>query len=383
MNYCNRCVMPDTKPGVKLDSEGICQACRHYEKRMHTDWDGRWRELEQLCDKYRRDDGYWDCIIAVSGGKDSYFQIHTLKKELGMNPLLVTANTTFSVTKAGQHNFKNMCDVFGCDNITLNLNLDLARKMTRVYFEEKGFGAMPMDLAIYVFPIRIAINYNIPLIFYGENVSYEYGGVQEKETYSAKEQVFNTVATPIDFKYWESRGIKKQELNALLYPTKEEIENAKLDPAYLSYFIPWDGYRNYQVAKSYGFKNIREEWKRAGYVEDYDQVDTIGYLVNAWLKYPKLGFHRATDVACYWIRSGKITREEGIKLVKEHDHKLDQRMLQDWLDFTGYTHKEFWDIVDKLYNRDIFEKDKWGQWKLKNPIWDEQKKTEKESVIIK
>jgi N-acetyl sugar amidotransferase len=363
--------MPDTKPGVKLDAEGVCQACRRYEEKKDINWDKRWKELERLCDKYRRDDGYWDCIIAVSGGKDSYFQVHTLKKELGMNPLLVTANTTFSITDAGDHNFKNMLDAFGCDNITLNLNLDLARRMTRVAFEKWGFGAMPMDLAIYVFPIRIALNYNIPLVFYGENVSYEYGGVQQKETYSAKDQILNTVATPIDLKFWEKHGVKREELNSLMYPTPEEINKANLEPAYLSYFVPWDGYHNYQIAKQYGFRDITHEWIREGYIENYDQVDTIGYLVNAWLKYPKFGFHRATDVACYWIRNGYITREEGIQYVKEHDHKLDQKMLQDWLDFTGYTHKEFWDIVDKHYNKDIFKKER-GLWKLKNPIWKQE-----------
>jgi hypothetical protein len=228
-----------------------------------------------------------------------------------------------------------------------------------------------MDLAIYVFPIRIAINYNIPLVVYGENVSYEYGGVQKEENYSAKEQIYNTVATPLDIEYWEKKGISKKDLNPLVYPTKEEIDKAKLEPIYLSYFIPWDGYRNYQIAKKYGFKDITHEWKREGYIEDYDQIDTIGYLVNPWLKYPKFGFARATDVSCYWIRSGRITREEGIKFIKEHDHKLDQKVLQDFLDFTGYNHKEFWDIVEKFWNRDIFEKVD-GVWRLKNPIWEQK-----------
>jgi N-acetyl sugar amidotransferase len=363
--------MPDTKPGVVLDEEGVCQACRAYEQRKTINWKARWNELEKLCNKYRRNDGHYDCIIAVSGGKDSCYQIYVMKELMGMNPLLVSAATTFSITEAGWHNFLNMSDAFGCDIIALHLNLDVARKMTRIFFEERGFGAMPMDLAIYVFPIRMAINYNIPLIVYGENVSYEYGGIQKKETYSAKEQIYNTVATPLDLNYWEKKGISKKDLNALIYPTKQEIDKAKLEPIYLSYFIPWDGYRNYQIAKRYGFRDITHEWNREGYIEDYDQVDTIGYLVNAWLKYPKFGFHRATDVACYWIRSGKITREEGIKLVREHDHKLDQQMLDDWLDFTGYTDREFWDVVEKFWNQDIFEKFD-GVWQLKNPIWKQE-----------
>lgn len=360
--------MPDTKPGVKLDNEGICQACRAYERRKTIDWNQRWHELEELCDRYRRNDGYYDCIIAVSGGKDSHYQVYLLKEILKMNPLLVTAQSTFSWTQTGLHNFNNISDAFGCDIVALHLNLDVARKMTRVAFEERGFGAMPMDLAIYVYPLRVAINYNIPLIFYGENVSYEYGGLQTKETPSAKEQINNTVATPIDLNYWEQHDVSAMKLNALIYPTAQEIQQAKLEPMFLSYYVPWDGYRNYQIAKRYGFRDITHEWKREGYIEDYDQVDTIGYLVNAWLKYPKYGFSRATDVSCYWIRSGKITRDEGIQYVKQHDHLLDQRMLDDWLRFTRYTDREFWDIVERFYNRDIFEKSD-GVWRLKNPIW--------------
>jgi N-acetyl sugar amidotransferase len=361
--------MPDTKPGVVLDDEGVCQACKGYERRKTIDWDARWDELKQVCDRYRRDDGYYDCIIAASGGKDSTYQIYVMKELMGMNPLIVCAASYFSMTEVGIHNFNNMADSFGCDILALHLNRDAARKMTRVAFEETGFGAYPMDLSIYVFPIRAALNYDIPLIIYGENVSYEYGGVQKEETYSAKEQIYNTVTKPLDMAYWESKNITKKDINPLIYPTVEEIEAAKLDPIYLSYFMPWDGYKNYQIAKQYGFKNAYHEWQREGYIENYDQIDTIGYLVNAWLKYPKFGFCRATDVGCYWIRSGKMTREEVIKLVKEHDHKLDERMLDDWLEFTGYTRKEFWQIVDKFYNRDIFE-NKDGYWQLKNPIWE-------------
>jgi N-acetyl sugar amidotransferase len=358
--------MPDTKPGVVLDKKGVCQACYRYESRKKINWMGRYNKLRRLCDHYRRKDDYYDCVIAVSGGKDSYFQVKTMK-ELDMNPLLVTANTVFSWTDAGRHNIRNMGDYFGCDIISLDMNLKVARQMTRVGFEEDGFGSMPMDLAIYVFPIRVAINYKIPLVVYGENVSYEYGGIQNKETCSALNQIYNTVANPIDLEYWEERGISQKDLNSLIYPTKDEIRRAKVDPIYLSFFIPWDGFDNYQSALKCGFKDLSKEWHRKGYIENYDQIDTFGYLMNAWLKYPKYGFQRTTDVACYLIRSGRITRDDAVEPVRKYDHLLDIRILEDWLDFTGYTKEEFEKILERFWNRDIFKKVD-GVWRLKTQV---------------
>jgi N-acetyl sugar amidotransferase len=356
--------MPETKPGIVLDTESICQACKNHERRKSIDYDNRFEELKQLTEKYKRNDGSNDCIVTVSGGKDSHFQVYVLKELLGMNPLLVTVSDPFSKTEAGRHNFQNIADAFGCDIITLNQNPDLVRRMMRIAFEEFGSPNWPIDQAIYAFPIKIAIKLGIPLIFYGENVSYEYGGVLQEETYSAKDQIKNDVAKTINWDFWYKKGISKQEINMLLYPTEKEIEESNLDPVYLSYFIPWDGYKNYQIATRYGFRNISNEWKRDGFIEDYDQVDSVGYLVHPWLKYPKFGFARATDVAGYWIRSGRITKEDGIRLIREHDYKIDQRALDDFLAFTGYTNKEFWDVVEKFWNKDIFEKVD-GVWKLK------------------
>ena len=279
--------------------------------------------------------------------------------------MLVSVSDPFTKTKAGQNNSNNITEAFGCDMIVLNLNPALVRKMVRIAFEELGSPTWPIDRAIYVFPIRMAINMKIPRVIYGENVSYEYGGVLQKETYSAKDQINNDVAKKVDFTLWTNNDILQNELNMLMYPSPEEIDASELEPIFLSYFIPWDGYRNYQIAKKYGFRDLTHEWHREGYIEDYDQIDSIAYLMNVWMKYPKFGFARATDVVGYWIRSGKITREEGMTLIKQHDHKLDQRVLDDFLTFAEYTYKEFWDIVEKFWNRDIFEKrDELWQFKV-------------------
>jgi len=345
---CKNCLMPDTKPGLVLDSKGICQACIHAKQKEKIDYSQRFRELEELCGKYKKNDGYYDCIIAVSGGKDSHYQVNVMKRVLGMTPLLVAVGDPFTKTKAGLHNIKNIGDAFNCDLISLQLSPNLVRRMVRIAFEEFGSPTWCIDRAIYCFPIRMAINMKIPLVVYGENVSYEYGGIQQEETYSAKDQIINDVAKSVDFDLWYSRGIKDRELNMLKYPTAEEIENAKLEPIYLSYFMEWDGYKNYEVAKRLGFKDLSGEWRREGYIEDYDQIDSVAYLMNVWMKYPKFGFARTTDVVGYWVRSGRITKEEGRKLIKEHDHKLDPRILKDFLDFTGYSEKEFWEIVEKF-----------------------------------
>lgn len=364
MKRCVKCLMANTKPGLILDEEGVCQACRHYEKRTSIDYAKRFEELKELTLRYKRDDGYYDCIIAVSSGKDSHYQVYVMKELLGMNPLLVSVGDPFTKTKAGEHNIRNIGEAFGCDIITLNLSTKTVRKMVRIAFEEFGSPTWPVDRAIYIFPIKIAVNLGIPLVIYGENVSYEYGGVLQEEAYSANNQINNDVAKKVDFSLWLNNGVKHNEMNMFIYPSAEEIEKARLEAIYLSYFIPWDGYRNYQVAKRHGFRDLAHEWKREGYIEDYDQIDSIGYLINVWLKYPKFGFARATDVVGYWIRSGRISKKEGIALIKEHDHKLDQKVLDDFLNFTGYTDKEFWSIVEKFWNKEIFEKID-GEWRIK------------------
>ncbi len=364
MKRCKNCLMPDTKPGLKLDKEGICPACRHAEIKKKTDYKKRFEELKKLCDKYRRNDGYYDCMLTVSGGKDSTFQVYIMKEVLGMNPLLVSVGDPYTKTKAGMHNVMNISKTFNCDIISFNLSPDLVKRMTIIDLKEFGIPTLSIDRAIYCFPIRLAINMNIPFIIHGENTSWEYGSSDEKETYSAINQIYNGVAKEGEWQKFYKDKVDEKEINMLKYPSKEKIEEAKLEPIYLSYFISWDGYKNYQIAKRYGFRDLSHEWKREGYIEDYDQIDSIGYLINVWMKYPKFGFARVTDVVGYWIRNGRMTKEEGIKLIREKDHLLDQKILDDFLKFTGLTDKEFSDIVEKFWNKELFEKID-GVWRLK------------------
>ena len=154
----------------------------------------------------------------------------------------------------------------------------------------------------------------------------------------------------------------------MVTPANEKLQ--KLDPIYLSYFLPWNSVKNYEFAKTRGFRDLTHEWDRTQHAENFDQIDSRAYLVHPWLKYPKFGHGFATDYTARFVRYGLMTRDEAISIIKEKDHALDPRCIDDFCDFCGYTKTEFWEIVDKLYNKEIFEKNEFGRWVLKNAIYD-------------
>ena len=372
MKYCTKCVMPDTRPGITFNEEGVCSACQNYENRKNTDYTRRWEELVILCDKYREMNGPngYDCMIAVSGGKDSHFQTYVMKELMGMNPLLVSVDDNFDMTEAARHNIRNISEAFGCDLIMMKPNVKAQKTIMRKTFEKYGKITYFIDRYIYTYPLHMAIKFNTPLLVYGENVSYEYGGVRGIEVYSSRDQIFNGVGYGVPLEDILGDGVTMKDLNFFEPPTESELN--WLDPIYLSYFLEWNSFQNYEFAKRRGFHDLTHEWHRTHLVEQMDQIDSKGSMVHGWLKYPKFGHAYATDYASRMVRYGMITRDEAIEMVKKHDHNLDPWSVRDFCDFVKYTETEFWEIVDKLYNQDIFTKNKLGFWELKNPVWQQK-----------
>lgn len=369
IKYCKKCVMPNTRPGITFDNNGVCSACQSYERRKLIDWDKRYQELEKLCDKYRGMNGNdYDCAIAVSGGKDSHFQVYLMKEKMKMNPILFSVEDNFPMTKAGVHNIKNLSEEFGCHIISLKPDIRAQKTIMRYTFEKYGKPTWFIDRLIYTYPLIMAIKFNTPLLVYGENISYEYGGADYNETYSAREQLANGVASDIDYEeLCGLDGIDMKTLSLIKPPSSEQME--KLDPMYVSYFVPWNSVSNYYFAKSRGFHDLEHEWVRSQHIENYDQVDSRAYLVHPWMKYPKFGHTSATDYASRYIRYGLMSREEAVEQVKQHDGKLDPECVRDFCEFCGYSETEFWKIVDSFYNKDLFEKNSFNEWVLKNPVW--------------
>lgn len=366
MQYCKNCAMPDTRPGSIFGEDGICQACRNYGKRNTIDWEQRKQKLQQICGKYRKADGSYDCVIPVSGGKDSHRLVHIIKEEMGMNPLLITFGDAFTKTEAGKRNYRNLGNTFKCDHILFELSIDLFRRVVRLETEEYGEPLRFIEIGIYTIPTKLAIKLGIPLIVYGENAAYEYGTTVQGH-YSGLDTVLN-MYKKVDIDFLLKNGISKKELNVIIPPTQEELDKVKPELIFMSYFIPWSSVTNLEIAKKNGFVDLTHEWQREGCVEHFEQIDSKGYLVHLWMKYPKFGFQRVSDIVSRRVREGRTSLPEAKKLIMKYDHKLDQQALEDFINTLGYTVKEFWAIVEKYWNREIFEKVD-GVWKLKNPVY--------------
>jgi N-acetyl sugar amidotransferase len=369
MKYCKKCVMPDTRPYMKFNDEGICYPCQAAEYVKKTDWKKRWVELEKLADKYRGMNGnYYDCMITASGGKDSYYQTYIMKEKLGMNPLVVSVDN-FTWTQTGHHNWENLRAEFGVDAHVMSLNPKICKNLFRKALERLGSPTWYFDKAIYAYPLQMAVKLNLPLVIYGEDTNFLYGGPNTEETPSAMKQITNDVVKPVPWDVWLDNNVTMKDVNPGIFPTEAEIKKVKLNPTFLSYYVPWSGYKNMQFARTRGFKTLDDtgEWKRDGFLEQYDQIDSVGYLTHTWFKFPKFGHQRVSEVASLYIRDGMMTRKEAVEKVIAEDWKLDRRMLTDFLNFINYQETDFWKIVDKFANKDIVEK-RDGVWRLRKNV---------------
>lgn len=178
MKYCKKCVIPDTRPGISFDENGVCSACNNHAQKEQIDYQDRLKELEALCDKHRHRNGKfeYDCAIAVSGGKDSHFKVHVMKEKLGMNPVLFSVEDNFTMTEAGKKNLKNLSETFKCHIISLKPDIKTQKKIMLKTFEKYGKPTWFIDRLIYSYPFAMALKFNTPLLVYGENVGFEYGG---------------------------------------------------------------------------------------------------------------------------------------------------------------------------------------------------------------
>ncbi|MCW5675924.1 MAG: N-acetyl sugar amidotransferase [Xanthobacteraceae bacterium] len=364
LRYCTRCVMPDSKPDLKLDAEGVCNACRSYEERKEVDWDARRAELDEVAGRYRAKDGKtWDCIVPVSGGKDSTFQVVRML-QLGMNPLCVTA-TTCDLSEIGRKNIENIKNL-GVDYMEFSPNPVVRRKLNRFGLTEVGDISWPEHVGIFTIPVRAAVQFNVPLIIWGENSQNEYGGPAA----AAKDNVLNRrwleefggllglrVSDLIGID-----GLSAKDLIPYNYPSDEDLKRAGVTGLFLGYYLPWDGYSNALIAQANGFTSYPDTVE--GSIVNYENLDNHQTGIHDYFKFLKFGFGRATDIACLHLRRGRITRQDALELVKKHDGKFPAtylgKPLEKILEPLDMTVEQFVKICDRFTNKKIFVKDAQG-----------------------
>lgn len=364
MKFCKHCVYPEIKPDLSFDENGVCSACNNFAERRDIDWEKRENEFIKLVDKVQKRKYPYDCIIPVSGGKDSHYQVITAKR-YGLNALAVTA-TTDDLSSLGRANLNNIGRL-GVDHIEITTNSKIRRRINNYTLNRIGDISWAEHVTIFTVPFREAAIRNIPLIIYGENPQNEYGGPEADKPYmkSSWLQEFGGLNGLRISDLLEAGIAHGDELLQYTMPTiqigrkmtpLEEIANLP-QAIFLGYYFPWDGKANAEIAKQHGFKTYK--WDVEGTGVNYENLDNHQTGIHDYFKWLKFGFGRATDIACNLIRRGQMTREEGKEFVYLYDGRFPNtylgKSLENILREIDMTIDDFMIICDKFTNPTIFE----------------------------
>lgn len=361
LTYCKTCVMPDSKPDLLLDEHGVCNACRSYEKRKEVDWDMRYQELLRLLDRYRnKNNTNWDCIVPVSGGKDSTYQVVRIL-QLGLNPLCVTS-TTCDLSQLGRSNIENLKKL-GVDYIEVSPNPRVRAKLNRLALMQVGDISWPEHVGIFTIPVRAAVQFNVPLIIWGENSQNEYGGPAAAAgnnvlTRRWLEEFGGMLGLRVQDLIGHE-GIEAKHLIPYMYPSDEELQRVGVTGLFLGHYIPWDGLSNMLIAQANGFQTYDKIVE--GSLVNYENLDNHQTGIHDYFKFLKFGFGRATDLACLHIRRGRLTRQDGIEAVKRLDGLFPWeylgKPLKEILSPIDMTVDDFIRVCDQFTNKKIFKRD--------------------------
>lgn len=362
IRYCKNCLLPSTKPDLSFNSDGVCSACNSYARRESINWENREAEFLEIVDKHKSKSN-WDCLVPVSGGKDSTVQVIKML-ELGLNPLCVNA-TTCDLTEIGRANIENLKNL-GVDYVEFSPNPRTRKKLNKIGLEVVGDIAWPEHVGIFTIPVRAAVEYRVPLIIWGENSQNEYGGpaaAQEGNTLNrAWLEEFGGMLGLRVSDLVSAFGFEENELIPYTYPSDEELKSVGVTGLFLGHYFPWDGMSNALVAQAHGFKSYGLPVE--GSMVDYENLDNYQHGIHDYFKFLKFGFGRATDIASLHIRRGRITRQQGLQIVRMRDGKYPTTYLGKNLDQIlsriDVSIEEFDEICGRFTNKRLFEADQNG-----------------------
>jgi len=371
VRFCKKCTMSNQRPRITFDENGVCSACNFSEhKKNEIHWDEREKELQDLCDRHRKNNGSYDVIVPCSGGKDGGYVAHLLKYKYGMNPLTVTWSPHL-YTQIGRDNLDRFIRIGGFDNILGSVNGKVHRKMSHLAFMHLGDNFQPFIYGQTNFPLKIATQHGVSLIMYGENGEVEYGG-NMKNAYKPTRDIEDHddhyfSGKPPEF--WEEHGVSKQELFPYHPPTYSQIMDNETEIHFMSYYKYWDPQENfYYCVENTGFEpnNERSEGTYSKYASLDDKTDGQHY----YLSYIKFGIGRATNDSAHEVRDEKITREEAIALVKKYDGEFPKKYFQETIEYLMITEEQYQGVIDSWRAPHLWKKEN-GVWKLRHAVWHE------------
>jgi len=368
VRYCCKCTVSNQRPRIGFDAQGVCSACNFAQyKREKIDWEERERELQALCDRFRKTNGEYDVIVPCSGGKDGGFVAHQLKYRYGMHPLTVTW-APLKPTEIGRRNL----DAFiraGFDHVLGTPNGAVARQLTRLATQYVGDPFQPFIYGQTNFPLSMAVQHKVSLIMYGENGEVEYGGdMKNAERPTRDIQDHDThYFSGLPPEFWIEHGISRSDLFPFMAPRYESILKNKTEIHFLGYYKFWDPQENYYYCREHtGFVSNTE--RSEGTYSKYASLDDCIDGYHYYLGFIKFGIGRATSDAAHEIRDGKITRDEGVALVRRYDGEFPKKYYQDFLDYCGITDEQFQEIVDSWRSDHLWQQTPEG-WRLRHAVW--------------
>lgn len=363
MRYCVKCVMPDTRPDLRFDQDGVCDACHSFARKHDViDWDARRVEFEALLNRHgNKDPSEYDCIIPVSGGKDSHLSLYYAKEVFGLNPLCVCFEPTLP-TDIGRRNLENINDL-GVDLIHFKRNPIVYKKLVMEGFKRVGDMEWINHMGIWSVPVHFAVKFNIPFIFWGESPQMEYGGaetVSEINKRQFDEDWLNDYGClnglrPQDM-VDEKAGISLKDMKMYIYPSRASVAEWGGRGVFLGYYFKWNNAENQRIIENSGFR------RRIGRIEvsytDHEKLDCLSMNLHDYLKYLKYGYGRATDSACIEIRNGAISRSEGLRLVERYDGTYPKECIERFCEEFKMERREFDGLCEPFTNRALFELEK-------------------------
>ena len=367
IRHCTNCLFPETKPDLYFTEEGLCSACiAAKSKNSGINWEQREKDFNTIINKFRLkdDDIGYDCLIPVSGGKDSTYQAYFMKEVCGMNPLCVCFETT-NLTELGQRNLDNISKM-GIDLIYFKKNYNAYRSMVIEGFKRVGDEMWANHLGIFTFPINIATKFKIPLIIWGENSQQEYGGplesIEKNQLNREWLEEFGGLLGNRTQDMIGVDGLTAKDLTPYFYPTDKELTETGIISLFLGHYFFWDAKKQLEIIMDHGFE-IKKDGPVEGTYTNYENLDEKMHGLHDYLKFVKYGFGRATDHANIDIRNKRITRKEGLDLVKKYDGKYPHLSINAFIEYSGISKEEIDSIIDSYTNPLLFKMNDDGVYK--------------------